>query len=386
MEGPVSGTGTEDTTHAPIRFRVEPARGGFGIGVATLDSPSSLNALSLEMIDALDAQLIAWRNDTAVAAVWLDASSDKAFCAGGDLQVLYTAMREAGNGRNAFAEKFFSHEYRLNHRIFNYPKPFVSWMHGIVMGGGVGVGCAARHRVVTERSMMAMPEITIGLFPDVGGTWYLGRMPGGIGRYLGLTGARMNAADAIFAGMADLPIQQDARDDVFAGLAGLDWQGEAAGDNTLLRRHLNAAADWPLVGSSALAPRFADLTRIAGSATPSEAADAIAAYAETDEWAAPHAAALASGAPSSVLMTWALQERLVGASFAEVLRTEYAAALGCSAHGDFMEGIRALIIEKDRKPRWEPASLADAGADLIDELLRPRWPGEHPLADLETNT
>ncbi|MDP9141647.1 MAG: enoyl-CoA hydratase/isomerase family protein, partial [Pseudomonadota bacterium] len=360
---------------APVHFEVIKTANGHAIGVATLDSPATLNALSLEIVDLLDAQLQQWQQDPTIVAVWLDASSEKAFCAGGDLQQLYTGMREAGSGRNAYAENFFAREYRLDHRVHQYPKPLVAWMHGIVMGGGIGLACGAAHRVVTERSMLAMPETTIGLFPDVGGSWFLSRVAGGLGRYLALTGARLKAGDAIFAGLADLPIAQTNKAAVMAGLAGLAWTGEAANDHAVLRRHLRAAADWSLAANSDLVPRFAALANISSAATVQDAVAEVIAYAEQDEWAKPHAQALATAAPSSLVLSWAMQERLGRSSLAEVLRSEYAAALGCSAHGDFAEGIRALIIDKDKMPRWNPPKLEQADDALVAELLKPRWVG-----------
>lgn len=357
---------------------------GRAIGVATLNSPATLNALSLDIVQRLDAQLTDWAADDGIVAVWLDAAGDRAFCAGGDLQRLYASMREAADGDNAYAGEFFAAEYRLDYRIHRYPKPVIAWMHGIVMGGGIGLACGAAHRVVTEASMLAMPEIGIGLFPDVGGSWFLGRMPGGIGRYLALTGARMNAADAIFAGLADLPLPQASKAATRAGLRALPWRGEADHDHALVRRHLQTAADWSLAAGSALAARQHTLARIGSMATLQEAAAAIQAYAADDEWARPHARTLAGGAPSSAALGWALQQRLAGGSLADALRMEYAAALGCCAHGDFAEGIRALIIDKDKSPRWQPATLDAADNALVETLLRPRWQGDHPLADLES--
>jgi enoyl-CoA hydratase/carnithine racemase len=366
----------------PIRFEVLKTANGRSVGVATLDSPATLNALSLEIVDLLDAQLAQWECDPHIVAVWLDASGDKAFCAGGDLQQLYKSMREAGDGRNEYAENFFAREYRLDHRVHAYPKPLVAWMHGIVMGGGVGLACGAAHRVVTERTTLAMPEVTVGLFPDVGGTWFLSRMAGGLGRYLALTGARLKAGDVIFAGLADLPIAQANKPAVLAGLAELDWTGDADKDHAVVRRHLQVSADWSLA-SSELAPRFGALSRICSAATVQDAAQAIAAYAEQDEWAKPHAQTVATGAPSSLALSWAMQQRFARCGIAEVLRNEYTAAVACAAHGDFAEGIRALIIDKDKTPRWNPPQLAQAEEALVAKLLTPRAAGAHPLADLQ---
>ena len=190
--------------NAPVLFE-ERAAGSYRIGIATLNAPGTLNGLSLAMVDALAAKLDAWAGDSGLVLVVLRGAGDKAFCAGGDLHALYAGMREAGVGGRAavdplsipYAREFFAREYRLDYQIHAYPKPILCWGQGIVMGGGIGLMAGASHRVVTETSRLAMPEIGIGLFPDVGGSWMLARAPGASGRFLALTGASINAADAI---------------------------------------------------------------------------------------------------------------------------------------------------------------------------------------------
>src|SRR6218665_970439 len=191
-------------THPSVLLRTLPTANGHQFGHATLNAPASLNALTLPMVDALHTQLQAWAADPQVAGVVLDGSGDKAFCAGGDVVGLYHAMRAAGPGRvPADAAAFFEREYRLDHPIHTHPQPPPWWGHGIVMGGGIGLMAGASHRVVTPRSRLAMPEITLGLYPDVGGSWFLPRLPGRTGLFLALTGAPLNAADALWAGLAD---------------------------------------------------------------------------------------------------------------------------------------------------------------------------------------
>ena len=192
--------------NAPVLFEERSAANGMRFGIATLNAPQTLNGLSLEMVDLLAARLDEWARDPGVALVVLQGAGEKAFCAGGDLHGLYRSMGEnqgKSGWSNAYARRFFEHEYRLDYRIHTYPKPVLCWGHGIVMGGGIGLMMGASHRVVSETSRLAMPEVSIGLFPDVGGSWLLNRMPGRIGLFLALTGAHMNTADAFFAGLAD---------------------------------------------------------------------------------------------------------------------------------------------------------------------------------------
>ncbi|WP_334167975.1 enoyl-CoA hydratase/isomerase family protein, partial [Achromobacter mucicolens] len=192
--------------NAPVLFEERSAANGMRFGIATLNAPQTLNGLSLEMVDLLADRLDAWARDPGVALVVLQGAGDKAFCAGGDLHGLYRSMTE-NTGKpswsNTYARTFFEREYRLDYRIHTYPKPVLCWGHGIVMGGGIGLMMGASHRVVSETSRLAMPEVSIGLFPDVGGSWLLNRMPGRSGVFLALTGAQLNTSDAFFAGLAD---------------------------------------------------------------------------------------------------------------------------------------------------------------------------------------
>src|SRR5450830_902534 len=230
----------------PVSFEELSTHNGRRIGVATLASEKTLNALSLDMVHLLTPQLRAWAADPAIAMVLLQAQGDKAFCAGGDLQQLYRTMREhhASPARddirgNRYAAEFFEHEYRLDYEIHTYPKPILCWGHGIVMGGGIGLMAGCSHRVVTERSRLAMPEITIGLYPDVGGSWFLSRVPGKLGAFLALTGALMNAEDAKFTKLADYRIAQADKQKVIATLLQQAWG--AGDDHAVLGRLLQQA-------------------------------------------------------------------------------------------------------------------------------------------------
>jgi enoyl-CoA hydratase/carnithine racemase len=367
---------------ASVRFSVLDTHDGRGIGRIALDQPKSLNALTLSMVRQIDEQLRRWRSDERICAVWMDSTSDKAFCAGADLRTIYNEIQSAGDADSRYVADFFASEYRLDYLVHRYGKPVIAWLHGITMGGGLGLGFGASNRIVTETSQFAMPEISIGLFPDVGASWFLARIPGRIGRYLGLTGARLTPADALFAGLADLPIRHERKQEVIDALLAMSWGRSVSVNNERVRRVLLSMCDWTLAENSMLAQRAVELRRICAAPTVNECASAIHEWAVDDEWAQPHSRMLKEGSPISAALAWELQRRLQLSSVAEVLRVEYAAAVGC-ARADFPEGIRALIIDKDRKPRWRPSTLDEVTPELIDALLAPRWRREHPLVDLE---
>lgn len=382
----------EETAEAPVLFERRESANGRCIAIATLNAPRSLNGLSLTMAQLLDAQLAAWAADASVALVVLQGAGEKAFCAGGDLHGLYRGMREfAASGStdisgNRHASEFFGTEYRLDHRIHTYTKPLLCWGHGIVMGGGIGLMSGASHRVVSERSRLAFPEITIGLFPDVGGSWLLSRMPGRAGLFLALTGAPLTAGDAIHAGLADVQIAESARSEVLAALAAERWSGAVAADRQRLGELLAGFAIAAEAGP--LQRHAATIAQVCAGDDLDAIAAAMAAIDSDDAWLTTAQAALAAGAPGSARLGLELQRRAATLSLAEVFRLEYIVALHCAAYGDFAEGIRALLIDKDRQPRWNPATLAQATRAWSEPFFRaPAWPGGvHPLADLGRDT
>lgn len=372
----------------PVLFEERATAGEACIAVATLNVPATLNSLSLEMVDLLAAQLSAWATDARVALVVLRGAGEKAFCAGGDLHALYKSMgeyRQSGATqahKNAYAMAFFEREYRLDYQIHAYPKPILCWGHGIVMGGGIGLMSGASHRVVTQGSRLAMPETGIGLFPDVGGTWLLSRAPGASGRFLALTGASIDASDAVYAGMADYVIQAQRHDEVLDALTAATWQHESAANASALDDLLGdfAVSDLP---AGPLERLRAHVDAACAGTSLTRAVSRIAASELDEPWWQKAQAALARACPSSVRLSWELQQRASRLSLAEVFQLELVAALRCAEHGDFAEGIRALLIDKDRNPRWSPATLAEADAAFIARFFSPPWsPQPHPLADL----
>ena len=368
---------TTDGLAAPVRLEEREARGGMRIAVATLDAPKSLHALTLDMIRVLDGALQRWAVDPSIACVVLQSSTDKAFCAGGDVRSLRDAvLAEPQAMPNATAQAFFSEEYRLDHRIHTYPKPLLVWGGGIVMGGGVGLMAGASHRVVTETTRIAMPEISIGLFPDVGGSWFLPRMPGRSGLFLGLTGAALNAHDALFTGLGDYFILQQERAAVIDALAAIDWRESGSGPVALDRLLRSFRAPASSLSASEVRTHFDTIQALTASRASAEVVAAIVRYDGDSAWLQRAAKALASGAPSSASLVWAMRERARHLGLADAFRLELIVALRCCAGPDFAEGVRALLIDKDNAPRWQSADCAG-----VAQFFEAPWQ-HHPLADL----
>lgn len=301
-------------------------------GRITLNRPAALNALTYDMCMAIDAALIGWAADPAVAVVLIDAMGPRAFCAGGDIAEIYATAR---SGDLAYARRFWRDEYRMNARLAEYPKPVVSFLHGFVMGGGVGVGCHAGLRVVGESTRMAMPECGIGLVPDVGGTALLARAPGRLGEYLGITGFRMGPADAIHAGFADVFVPEDA------------W--EAAKAQIISTGRAEVPAQTPPGG--ALAAMQPDIDRHFAGDTTGDILRSL--RADAGEFARDTLATLSRNAPLAMAATVEMLHRLGGApDIRRALDLEYRYTFRAIEQGDFLEGIRAAIIDKDRSPRW----------------------------------
>lgn len=322
-------------------------------GRVTLNRPAALNALSEPMCAALDAALIDWATDDAVDLVVIDAAGDRAFCAGGDIAELYAAGT-AGNF--AHGQDFWRKEYRMNLRIAGYDKPIVSLMQGFTMGGGVGVGCHARHRIVGESSQIAMPECGIGLVPDVGGSFLLALGPGRLGEYLGTTGTRMGPADAIYAGFADLFVPQAAWPALTAALVA---DGIGA-----LERFVSEPPE------GLLAAQQVEIDRHFGGET---LGDILRSLRRDDSAFAQGALkALARVSPIAACAAIEMQHRLGDApSLPRALELEFRYTYRAQEKGDFLEGIRAAVIDKDRKPKWLHGSIEAVGTAEVAAMLMP---------------
>lgn len=364
------------TLDAPVLFREVAAANGKRIGFAQLNAEKSLNALSLPMIRLLDPQLQRWSADPGIACVVLHGAGEKAFCAGGDVRSLYRAILDhQGPPPNLANLAFFDEEYSLDYRIHRYPKPILVWGSGIVMGGGLGLMAGASHRVVTETSRVAMPEITIGLFPDVGGSWFLRRMPGRMGLFLALTGASINGHDLLVAGLGDHFVRSAERELLLQQLAAVAWSDDADGNraalSALLAKFSARAAE--LLPASPLQQHAQAIETLTAGATLAEVHAAITSYSGDDAWLKRAAATLAAGSPTTAALVWALRERTAGMSLAEVFRLELVVALQCCAHPDFAEGVRALLIDKDNAPKWTPATLAEVTLEWVAEHFAAPW-------------
>ncbi|MCW9044618.1 MAG: enoyl-CoA hydratase/isomerase family protein [Pseudopelagicola sp.] len=322
-------------------------------GRITFTRPKALNALSYDMCIAIEDALDAWASDDDVKMIVIDAEGEKAFCAGGDIAELYeTGM--AGNF--AFGRKFWADEYRMNAKLFEFCKPVASFMQGFTMGGGVGVGCHASHRVVGDTSQIAMPECGIGLVPDVGGSYILAHAPGHLGEYLGLTASRLGASDAIFAGFSDYYIPESKWPDLISAL-------EESGDWTLI----DAAAHE--VPASALRK---DETEINAFFNGESLTDILNALQGSDlPFAEKALKKLARNSPLAMGCTLEIIHRVRGIdSIRPALEQEYRFTYRAMQDGDFLEGIRAQIIDKDRNPRWKH-DLNTLPAAAVSQMLMP---------------
>ena len=318
------------------------------VGVLTLNRPAALNALSLEMIRELTACLRAWRDDREIGAVVLRGANRPgkapAFCAGGDIRFFH----QAAHVGDPALDDFFTEEYALDHLVHTFGKPIFALMDGITMGGGMGLAQGAAMRVVTPHSRLAMPETNIGLFPDVGGGWFLARLPGRLGEFLGLTGHVLGAADALAVDWADIAIAAERADDFIAALA-----GETAADGVGALSAANAfAID---AGPAPLAPQRALIDRVF--AQPTLADIVAAAQSEPGEFAAGIVKALAQRSPLMMAVTLELIRRGRHTTLADELRRELDMMTHVFAEGDGVEGIRALAVDKDHSPKWKHASI-----------------------------
>ncbi|SMX42714.1 enoyl-CoA hydratase/isomerase family protein [Actibacterium lipolyticum] len=334
------------------------------VGRITLTRPQALNALSYEMCLKIEAALDTWRDDDAVAMILLDALGERAFCAGGDIAKMYETGR---SGAFDYGQKFWRDEYRMNAKLFEFPKPVVSLLQGFTMGGGVGVGCHGSHRVVGESSQIAMPECGIGLVPDVGGSLLLARAPGRLGEYLGTTCARMNAGDAIHAGFADYFVPE-AR-----------WQK--------LTATLTSTGDWTAVDQFAETPPDAPLCDIQPDINRHFAGETLgdiirSLRTEDTEFAAKTLKSLGRASPLSMACTVEMLHRLRGQdTIRAALAQEFRFTFRALEHSDFLEGIRAAIIDKDKSPRWQHADMTNVPAMDVSKMLMPLGADELKLEE-----
>lgn len=330
------------------------------LGRIRLNRPKAIHALTHAMCDAMSEALLAWRDDPAIEAVVIDHAEGRGFCAGGDV----VALARSGASDGVEAAAFFHAEYRLNHLLFTYPKPTIALMDGITMGGGVGIALPCQVRIATENTRLAMPETGIGLFPDVGGGWYLSRLPGRVGQFMALTGARLDGAECRFLGMATHYVPQAALPDLLDRLAKTPARAAGvAGQFGITPPPARIEANLPLI-----AKLFAPDTL-----------EEVTAALETDggDWAKTELATLGSKSPLSCKVSLRLlREGAERTDFAEEMRAEYALATRVVRTHDFVEGVRALLIDKDNAPDWQPAVPEAVLDDMVDQLFADLPPGE----------
>jgi enoyl-CoA hydratase/carnithine racemase len=349
-----------------------------GTGIVTLDRPGALHSLSLDMVRAVTAALLAWRDDPAIAAVLIGSTGERAFCAGGDIRFFHQAGSATPQEGSALVEDFFTEEYSLDFLVQTYPKPYVALMDGIVMGGGMGIAQAIAPglRIVTERTKMAMPEVNIGFFPDVGASYFLSRAPGRIGAWLGLTGATIGAADALYAGLADLFVPSDQ----LPGLRALVEATPGTGLADAIRAF--AAPFAGQAGAGELARERAALDAHFAHDIGHNSVAAIVASLELD--AGPFARrtlqAMRGRSPLMQCVTHAMLARGAGLGLADCLRMERDMVRHAFEVGEVLEGVRALAIDKDNRPCWKPPTLDAVTPEMVARFFAPVWPAHaHPL-------
>jgi enoyl-CoA hydratase/carnithine racemase len=360
-----------------VRFETRRAESGHEVGFATLNAAPSLNALSLDMAQSLLAQLRVWHDDPSITCVVLQGAGDKAFCAGGDIVALYEWLTAVDF---AAVERYFVQEYALDYFLHNFPKPVLCWGHGIVMGGGLGLLVGASHRVVTESSRLATPEVSIGLYPDVGASWFLPRMPGRTGLYVGLTGTHMNASDAIFASLADYFVSNGERENTYDRLLSLAWGDSSRVNHRALSGLLRELRDQHTAPESNLRTHLDLVNEVTDYDSVEEILAALESRADQEPWLQRAAQTLGTGSPTSAKVIFEIYRRAVRLSLKEAFALELGLTMQFAQHPDLREGIRARLIDKDNQPHWSPATLAKVSETHVDEHFASPWPANrHPF-------
>ncbi|MBN7770193.1 enoyl-CoA hydratase/isomerase family protein [Marinobacter daepoensis] len=343
------------------------------IGLITLNEPGTLNALTEPMVDQMQQALNNWAKDTRICLVVLQGAGERAFCAGGNIKALYPALKNHRDPETA--ARFFTSEYRLDFTLHRFPKPVIGLAGGIVMGGGLGLLSACRYRLIHPNATLAMPEISIGLFPDVGASWFLNRLPGRLGLFMGLTGARLNVTDALRVGLADMVIETEQTSTLLERLQQERWSGETAADDNRLFRLLNQleALDYRALAPGHLEQHEQTIARLsAGDELPAIVAQLLSSES-ADPWWQACIETLRTGCPVTAWLVWNQLRKGQQMSLKDVFRMELAMARECIRRPDLAEGIRALLVDKDRSPRWSYTSVAEVPEDIIERHFLPVW-------------
>ena len=346
------------------------------IGWIFLDRPKALNSLSLEMVRSVTQALLNWRHRSDIAAVLIQSTSARAFCAGGDIRFFYEAGKARPTENSALLEDFFTEEYALNYLIQTYPKPYIAYLNGVVMGGGMGIAQGSlpnNLRIVTETTQMAMPEVNIGLFPDVGGGYFLSRVPGELGTWMALTGQTIDAHSAIYAGLADIYCSSDEWPSLQEQLK----QGALAENLAQLQKQYavhQSAQSYLAQHRSTIDQHFAfdQVTQMMNSLAQ-----------DNSEFAQQTLALMQKRSPLMMCVTLKQLRKSKTMSLADCLKMERNMVRRCFENGEVLEGVRALVVDKDQNPQWNPKNLAEVSQEKIDHFFTTAWPDyAHPLRDL----
>jgi enoyl-CoA hydratase/carnithine racemase len=389
------------------------------IGIMTLNSAKTMNAVDLEMVNLIDAVLAKWQDDDEIVAMVMHGAGDKAFCAGGDIRKLYDSMVAQGEDQLTYADEFFTGEYGKNYRVHRFGKPIIAWGHGFVMGGGLGLFIGSSHKVGTETLKLAWPEIRIGLFPDVAGSYYLSRLPFPLGHWMALTGSQMNAVDCKQAGLVNYCLGNSDLPRVIEQLRHQPWQSNKAMNNQYVRDLLTSFEQQADSSFSISFPTsnydenkavieslfsLANTHSKSGISSVTQVADSrqkhvvsisdnkqllekisenFAEIESDNSWFNQGRDNFYDGCPATAHLI--MQQLLLGPNMTlkDVVQWELILALQSVRHPDFAEGIRAMVVDKDFKPQWQHKSVADVPLEWIEGLLKPLWPeGSHPFTEL----
>lgn len=345
----------------------------------TLNSERSLHALSLEMIELMQPALEKAEQDDATVAVILNSTGEKAFCAGGDVVGLYRAI-VAGDKLEAPTD-FFTREYTLDYTIHTFSKPIICWGSGIVMGGGMGIMNGCSHRIVTQTTHMAMPEVTIGLYPDVAGSWFLNRMPGRTGLFLGLTGSPIYAADALFLGLADRFIDATKQPELINKLKSAQWGSDSHKIVTAILREMEQTSEAVYPTDSPIQDHYQFIQEITDIDSVAEIVAAMAEIESDDPWIARSKKAIGHGSPLSIVLIAEQLKRCRHLSLKEVFQAELTLSVQCCMSGEFAEGVRALLVDKDGSPSWRYKTATEVTTEAVAAHFVEPW-STHPLANL----
>ena len=352
------------------------------IGHITLNSPETLNSLTLNMVNEISALLDKWEADPRIKMILISGAGEKAFCAGGDIRALYESMCSPEGP--IFAETFFESEYRLDYKIHNFSKPIISILDGIVMGGGAGLMFASSYKIATERTRFAMPEIGVGLFPDVGFTSLVKDLPEGLGLYIMLTATQLNAADMNFCNLTNGLLNSENLDNFLLDILDINWEDEPAKNFAILDSLINKNSYSEKVANFPTSKVKEELDTIQSMTREDNlmmVVENIINNKSEDEWYKKGIESLKKGSPTSAHLIWLQCLNSADLSLKEVFNFELNLAIQITRMGDFKEGIRALIIDKDNTPRWKYNSIAEVPIEWIDKHTGLAW-GKNPLEDL----